>query len=339
MSNTVFIRTAPRDSAQKRHKYTMWNGKRMEKTKAKNAGTIFNPSPSRSKGMLNTGLWEQMNNPWYCETDEEIQNIEFPASWSSRQNEICKKKYITKQQWLEIKHGVKPGTYTSQKIPTVKNKDYVYTYLQDFNFPLQDGMTTLKLDRPKDEIMYHLALASSKVANDKNEIRPNVTEFYISDVNENEQEKVTKQDKIFDAAAKANRIVTELGEEELRKVCTILDIADHKAPKLNLKSALFDFIEEKTSKQMSNIVKFNEVYDMYSSPQEVERMDAIYLLKKLVAARVLSDKGQKYKWFSPPASNLEIIGKSDSEAIRFITDPDNIEWKEMMIEQYKAKTV
>lgn len=330
MSKTVFINVVPKASAQKRHEYTHWSGRKMNVTKAKGAGTGFRASVSVRKNALNTGFDKIVDNPWYRESAEEV---ELPSEWTG--SNIWNKKKITLQNYLELKHNQPKGFYTSVKSPMFPPADYKYTFMQQFQYHLKDGMTILNLNDPKDEIMYYLALASSKIANSKNEITM-TTDFFISHVNESEEEKATKNRLIRKANAKLTDIIDGKSPEVARKVAVILGLIRGSVSFEKVENSLYNFINGK-DEQVININKFNDVVELLDTKVGKERFEALYLLKELVNYRIVTDTREKYTWIQAPSESLRTIGKSQDSTINWLLDPDSTEWREMMEEQLEAK--
>lgn len=330
MSKTVFINAVPRTSVQKRHEYTHWNGRKMNVNKAKGAGTTFSISVSAAKKELNTGFDKMVDNQWYFEKEKEV---ELPSAWTGSQ--IWKKKRITLQNFLELKHNKPKGFYTSIAPPAFPPVKYEYTYLQLFKYFLKDGMTILHLDDPKDELMYYCALASNKIANSKKEIGM-MSEFYISHINESEEEKASRNRKIRKANAKLTEILDEKSPEVGRKVATILKLIRGTVSPETVENKLYEYINSK-DEQISNINNFNNVVELLSTKIGLERFEMTYLLQELVNYRIMTNVREKYVWVQAPSEALQVIGKSTESTINWLLDPDSQEWVELMEGQLEAK--
>lgn len=337
-SNTVYIYAVPRESAQKRHQYTHWNGKKLNKTKAASAYTSFSPSVSSSKGMLNTGFWELEVNPYYSESEEAAMELGLPNAWIDKG--VYKRKKITRQEYLEIKHHREPGFYTSispKPVTLGREKGFKPTFLQSFIYMLNDGLTVLDLDDPRDEIMYYLAIQSPKIANSFEEIGA-FTDFYIAKVNESEERKATKRRQSRKATAALVDLIDTKGINVARKVAVVLKLIKGVVSNEALENTLDDFINQAEDRKKSqNIQKFMDVYELLGSKAGKERLDAMFILQNALNERIITQSRGRHTWHLAPSEELQLLGNTKDEAINHILDPEFKKYKQQIVEQIQQK--
>lgn len=329
----VFVKSVPRVSAQGRHLHTTREGRIMEKTKAKGAATYFTPSVSVKHNQLNTGFWRKIKNPY--KTDKPS-TIKLPAGWDN--SDVWKKDEITIQEYLEIKYGHPPGFLTSEKPNMFDRRGQKATYMQSFIYPLKDGVNILDQDNMRDEIAYICFLQSNKIANSKEEANPIIHSHYISEVNENTQEKARKAERLEAAMAKLYELKTKYDSDSVVKFAIVLGVTKGGISPEAVKVKLSDFINN-TTKSEENIDKFNEIYTMFTgNKNDKYRFDTYHLLNRLVDAKIVYAERGKYTWPNAPSPSLQTIGLSEEHTIEWLMEKESQEWRNRLTEELKAKT-
>ena len=155
---TIFVNPVQRVSPQGRDRQTftfvdpktgeMVVTQSMNKTKEFGAGSTFSFQYNPVTHKLQTGLEENIQNPFYqLDPVEVMESYSLPNSWADVLERIVKQTEITKQTYYEVLDAVQPGYYTSDikggitifnlskstKIPEQHN------FLQTFNIILYDG--------------------------------------------------------------------------------------------------------------------------------------------------------------------------------------------------------
>lgn len=331
----VFVKLVSRPSAQKRQGYITRNGVKsnIDLPKAigqnKSGGFHFSVSTNKS-GKLNTGLDKMIENPFYGLPDK------LPSEW--RNSKIDKKAKISKQEYFEIKMNKPVGFLTSESRPLFENKTGKgLTYLQRFMKSFYET-TVLDLDVPEDELCYQLLLQShpDKCANSESEITP-FSRAFISQVNEDDVKVAKRNDIIEDAIYKLVKLKNEQSESIIRKFAIILEIIKGDVNLEKIKNALSDYIKTPNSKQFEKIEKFNNLADQLKDAKGLEIFEAKFLLQYAINNRVISDYQGKYIWASKKGTNLELLGRSYQEALAWLLDIDNRNYREELEAELKAK--
>lgn len=332
---TAFIKSVFRPSAQERHKITLKNGEIAKINRAPDAAFHFAFSRSLSKGLLNTGFWERIDNPYKAKSFEESG---LSSDW--KDSEIWLRNQITIQEYLEIKYNQKPGFLTSELADLWgQRKSTKPTYIQAFRYPLKDGVTILDLDKMEDEIMYIGALRTSKIANSAREANPVKHSHYISQVNESEVEQAKKTEVYEEAVARLYKIKNEFDSETVKQFAVVLDIVKKDDVSVrSLKNKLSDYINDKQYGR-ENIQTFFKYYDLFTGNKtEKARFEATYVLKTLVNNHIISVNKGTYSWGNAPEQSVQKLGLSEAAVVEFLLDKDKSEWRKMLCEELKSKT-
>ena len=334
-SRTATIKPVVRESAQGRHlNRDKRTGKPLNQNRARTAAYHFSINVSTSRGLLNTGFWELIENPYKTKTAEESN---LASIWVEKG--IWSKSRISIQEYLEIKYGLEPGFLTSAKPNIKQRKGAKQTYLQAFTYPLGNQATVLDLDKLNDEIMYLASLRAKKIANSAREANPLIHSHYISKVNEGEIERAKKTEKYEAAVAKLYDLKNNYDGETVKKFAVVLDLIKDVDMAVNaVKNRLTDFVNDKKYKY-ENIAEFNSVYELLTgNKNDKYRFETIYLLRTLVAQRIFTVYKGKHQWGNAPEQSLQTVALSEDSAITWLMDPDSKDWRKMLTDELKSKT-
>lgn len=335
INSTVWIKSVPRESAQKRDEYVLYNGRKMNKTKAKQAMTVLCFPYSLGGGRLVTGMEQKMTNPWFA--TEEKNKPELPSNWMN--SNIWKQKEITVQDYLEIKHNRQANFYTNKaKNFFESEKGEKMAYLQDFTFSFKDGTTVLDLSNPRDEIAYYLCMASNIVANTKADINPTKHQLYIAQVNEDEMAKARKAEVIEEAVAKLYLLKTKMSATILYKFASILELVKGEVNEDMVRVKLSGYISDESKNQTANIKEFTSLYDLLTAANGKPEFETRYLLRELLNAKIVTNDQARYQWHNAPSSDLQIIGRSYANTIEWLLDPHTKDYRKELCGQLQAKT-
>jgi hypothetical protein len=336
----VFVKLVERESAQKRKSFIYAKNSiskeiRREKNieSGKSIGTNgksgFRFLVSQHKpGYLNTGFSERVENPWF----ENAKDL--PIEWQNLK--IDTKQEISRQEYFEIKLGLRPGTLHSNSKRLFDKKDtlsWIQQWYRDFI-----DTTVLDLNEPIDELTYWLLLQSSndKCANSYKDITP-FSRIYISQVNEDEERVAKKNEIIEQAVYDLVTFKNEHSESEIIKLAVILKVVKGEVSIKKIKQSLSDFISLKTPKQFENIKDFGKLYANLQDAKGKDIFEAKYLLQECINNRVISDYKGKYIWSSKKGTNLELIGKTYNEVLTTLLDIDWRHYREELELELKAK--
>ena len=207
----IFIQSIPRETASKIHEFKdMKTGKKLNKTKSATAcKDSYQPLYSTKLGGLNTGLLDNVENPWYVERKEaeelklkaEIDKLAVKADKTekevkefnrlSEQYDLMKLDYARNREAAISKLG-KGWEYLADKKEITRqellekkhgrtpgfytNRPFRktdskedITFMHTFKVSLNDGTTVIDTNNPDHELAYYFLLASKYVANSKRE--------------------------------------------------------------------------------------------------------------------------------------------------------------------------
>lgn len=332
----IFIRKIYTESAQRfNSEYVIVNGRREAPTKRNrsNSGTLLSIADG-GNGVLNIGFTERMENPYNTQDS-------LPSNWLN--SDIYTRDTISRQTYFEIKHNVKPGTY-DPKSYVISNKKSPGTYLQSIKMRLKDGRTELDLSNPKDELFHEYFLRSPLVAeNYQAGISSSKAEYYFWKAEQDEDTKASKSERIQQAMVNWNTVINKFPSKKL----DILILCDKQVKgtitDTAIQNRMWDWITKDKSinslDQSVRLDRFNKYFTMLNnkSKAEKDRFDASALVQKLVNARVLTQRQDKYTWPAATGSNLEKLARSTEEAIQFMLEPDNKEHVDKMKEELKRR--
>lgn len=246
---------------------------------------------------------------------------------------------LTLQDKMELKYNKPKGYYTNQQLRKGDNvKDEDRTYFQRMVWALRDGSTVFDLDTENGEMGYYVLLASSKVANSEREWREHRwprAEWYIA--LENESDSLKYQRNEIKSKAFAALHSSELTDSYKRKFVSLLDLASTRSTLTNeqMNNLLYEYIDKSSYLPGSNIDKFTELVNLLSTPHGREEMEARFILKQSLDARVVYEKQDIYTWVRPKGQI--VIGDNYNEAVQFMLNPKKAAELEELQEMIKAK--
>lgn len=319
----VIIKSRPRKSVLKLSEVTNSNGNQsLNRTKmGKCTDAIGAPYDART-GRLKTGLNRVIDNPY--KGDDSL-NEEFKY--------ISSRDKITKQEEMEIKYGLPKG-YLSDAPPSQRRKKgEELTFLQEFKFHLNDGSTVFDTETLEGELAYEISKVCKHVANSEKELKdhlwPHAT-HYIAIRNESEALKYKRQSEIDQAIA--NLRSEQMDDVTQIKILKALNMIKGSTTKERAYTMLSDFIRE-TSEVNSNARKFNDLYNLLSTQEGREDIDAQALLKDLLDNWIISEKAGTYTWIRKGLN----LGQRKEDAIRFLIDPNKQPERDELERELKAK--
>lgn len=322
----AFIKSVITPSAQGRHRQLRRDGAIIERTKAKGAGTYFNPSVSVKHNKLNTGFWNLIKNPYKSS-----------KSLPEEFKHLFDKDEITIQDWLEVKYSRPKGFYTSEKPDIFNRKGATATYLQAFIYKLEDGVTVLDLDKERDHIMYLLALASNKIANSAMDVNPITHTHYIMEVNEGEADKSRTYALIEEAVSALYKLKMEHPEEVIKRMAVTLGVVKGVVTMETIKNRMSDYILNKETRQKENIDNFIAYYKLATgSKDKRELFNYNYIARELINYGIIYFVKAQYVWENSPTEEMRNVGYTVDNVVQFITT--NKEAHRLLVEQLENKT-
>jgi hypothetical protein len=304
-----------------------------ELTRAPNTKFDIMAPISRKTGNVNTGaLLEEIENPY-----SDLPSYATP-DW---ERYLKGKDNVLRQYVLEYKHGRNPGFYTNQ-IPRssqiTKDDPSKIPFFQtgEAMWQINDGVTVLDLDKPKDEILYYLIPALPQIANSFSE-RTNTSIYYLAGEAE-EQERKASKSRRFDSAIAKLVEVEELQDDTIKKFMKILVPKYHNADRSQAYTELSTFIR----KSDTNLREFNNVFKLWKDHGTRDKFNVRALLTDYKQARVIVRSNNEYSWLPPRDSETgvqpdKVTWSRESEIIDFLLDPKFEPEQSEMQKQYEFK--
>jgi len=335
----VQIKTIPgRETASKIHEWTDQNThKPLGKSKVGNAKDEYCLFPSkRLGGNLNTGkMLDIIENPEFGKSKEEL-----GKDWEY----LSDKKEITRQEYLEFKHGKPRNFYTNKKGVTGQPAD-AKTYMQKLKLPLSDGTTILDTANQDDEIRYYAFFDHTLIATSldqyRKHLKPKAT-HYISSQDEDIEIRLR-------GAKLKNKAIAKLESDDFiddNKLLVLKALAwNNKQLTLRGKD-MYDIINEKLHSVYGESVdsiespvnKFLKMYDLLGDPAGRTELSARAMLQDLLDTRIISNVKETYTWVSKGL----ILGhrkEGEGSVLEFLLNPDKALEYEQLENELKARIV
>lgn len=307
-----YVKPIRQVSAQGRHLWSGPDGKPLETTKSRGATTTFSLLRDRN-GLLRSGLdYRVPNDQWKAKSAAEAA---LPSNW--RGTDIWQQDTITRQEQLEVKYNLPPSTLTN--IPNQNRKKY--TYLQVLRIRLEDRENRFSLDTLDGELFFEAAKVSKLIANTLEDVKFSpYAQFYISQVNEDEEIKASKNRIKAKGAAALETLKTKYSGTKLKEVGLILGLGNTLTlSEEAVYNRVYDYIDDSKHYQQ-NISTFLDIVEMLGNKSRKPTYDAKLLLKELLITNVVSENKGAFYWNSKRGSSLHEIGLSEQGAIQFLMD-------------------
>lgn len=290
------------------------------------------------KNRLVTGLDNLIINPFKGMDVYDLKSTyKLNATWSDEILEsITTKSKITEQTYYEIKHGTDYDFYTSEvrggTIFTTKMgadmtnaiKNSQPTFLQKFKYTFKDQANRIESGTQRTDLALKLIKVHPAIAPSKNEANAAQHRFFISEENEELQEKLAKTQFINEAIYKLHLLTTKNSEFNIYRIASLLTTRGEKplikgeVAKDTVVYRLNDFIHNSGSRQSSNIEQFLDVYDMFSTKETKELFDVTYILQQAVNYDIITPVDGYYVWHSKyEQANLYKLGTDRNKVIQF----------------------
>lgn len=184
---------------------------------------------------------------------------------------------------------------------------------------------------------YYVALDSKKVANsekEKNEKKWPDAEFYIALHNEDEEIKFARNKRI--ATAIATLADPKISLTKKRMILAILELSSsiNELSEELIENTLFNFVSAGSE---DNLNRIEELLALLQTDQGRAELDARFLLRKALEARIVYEKSDTYTWNR--AKGPIVLGERYSDAIQFLTSPKKDTLVEELQAELKAKLI
>ena len=310
----------------------------MKKTRETGTEAVYAFQPSYSQNKYLTGLDERIKNPFQDGDVNSLMNeYNLPIEWRPELEKIITYSEITKQSYYEILHNQVPGFYTSAFNPVNsifkslgKSKADIKdtTFIDRFSITLYDGANRFTDETPRGAMAIQLIRNHPKIALSKKDVNPVVHQYYISEENEAEMEKMRKQDIIDDAGNVKYELLRRSTAYKAYQVATLCSTVDHKPIVKGkttidqVKIALNNYIGDGRD-QMKNIDRFMEVTDLLKSPETKALFECKYLVGQGLAFGVLGIRDGNLYWYSKSDNHTKYKWSSEQAFISFLVTEYN----------------
>lgn len=353
-----FINPVRRQSVQNRNDYAFINGKGdlipMDRSFANEVGKRYNFPSSLDGQTIRTQLDRLVDNKWFDLDPSSLPaHLQVSDLWMQRMPEIVKQEKITKQQELEMRFALDPGTLTTKKNLhyNLKFRDATKkpNYLEGFTLTLYDRPNRFTDETLRGALAIELAKVSGKIAEDKAHINTTRHDFYIADENEEAIERSNKQEVINNAITDLTLLRRNHTPFLRYQLAIILKLVKGTVSETVVKDEMDNFVARKSRDQFRNIEKFNELIELVNKGVEgADKLHIMYLMRQAVNTNIFSVRNGSYIWHSKKGiENVYELGTKENSIIKFfqdeynIYDPDNDQenWYGELINELKMKGV
>lgn len=317
----LFVNPVPRLSAQGRHKqvFTM-HGKTgelvpttgMQKNKEFGVPSEYSFPYNHVTNKLHTGLDKMIPNPFIgLEPETIIENYGLSQDWLKQLEHIVKQETIKLQTKYEILDNVSYNTYTNEiaggmtifNTPSIKAANIVQpNFLQSFKLVLYDKPNRFTDETPRGRLAIALIKIHPKIAKNRTTANAAVHEWYISEENEAQIEKLKKQDIIDDATHTWVELKRNATAYTIYRVGCLLKWHDNRpvtkgtVNNEKCKNDISDYLNDSSSYRMDNIEKFIKITDIYNKDED--RFNVMYLVQQAINTGVIDIRDGFYVWHS-----------------------------------------
>lgn len=297
--------------------------KAMNNTRAAGAIARYTFLPDYNSRKYVTGLEELIDNPFKgAATQELVSQYNLDTVWLPILEKLLNQDKISKQKYYEIVHSTTPDFYEN----SLKMENTIFTYhrgkkvdtsasfIASFNITLLDGPNRFTDETPRGALAIQLIKNHSKFASSRAGVNPSLHDFYISEENEAEMEKMRKEDIIHAAIARKVTLLQSTSSFKPYQVaCLCTNSSDNviikgEANQDAIKQALNRYLGEGKD-QLSNITKFNKILDLAEAKETRSRFEMMYLVRQGKNTGLISQSNgvtwwvtqrdtDKYKWDS-----------------------------------------
>lgn len=318
---TLYVNPVPRISAQGRHKQVFTIvGKTgeliptagMQKNKEFGVPSEYSFPYNHLTNKLQTGLDKMVTNPFKgLEPEEIIQSYGLSQDWLKHLESITKQDNIKLQTKYEVLDNVPYNHYTNEiaggmtifNTPNIKTANIApANYLQTFKIVLYDKPNRFTDETPRGRLAISLIKIHPKIAKNKTVANASVHEWYISEENEAQIEKLKKQDIVDNATYAWVDLKRNATAYRIYQVGCLLTWHDNRPVlkgSVNNETArnfISDYLNDSTSYRMDNIEKFIKISDMISNG--IDRFNIMYLVQQAINTNVIGIRDGFYVWHS-----------------------------------------
>jgi len=314
----IWVNPVPRISYQGRHKqiYTIQTNtgeviptRVMNKIKEDGVPTLYQFPANHQTGKLLTNLGKERENPFKGMAVEEIRNkYNVPEEWSDEKlDAISRQSMITRQIYYEIKHGVVPGFYTEKMTFSMLNPNAKLgekTFLEKLTLSLDPRPNRFCNDTPRQEMLMEMIEVVPAIAPNKNIANSAFHTWYVSQENEDEEERQLRNDIIERATYNLYKLKHDLGVFRAYQIAIVLKdyrgepilVGDVTSERVN--NILSEYVTTTSDHQMKHIDNFMRAIDEISTKDGIARFNIKYLVQQALNTNVFNIRDSFYVWHS-----------------------------------------
>ena len=247
---------------------------------------------------------------------------------------------MTLQDKMEAKWNKPKGYFTNTPWRDGDSLlDEKLTYFQRKKWKLNDGCTVFDMANMDDELGYYMLLGSAFCTNSLKEYQAHLwprAQYYIAIENESDEIVYSKNQAKSNTFAKLHSSDFTLAYK--RKFVALLELTSNPNAVLTeqqIHNLLFEFIDKTTFLPGSNLDKFNELFNLLSTPVGREEIEARFILAQAMYLAMVREKQSTYTWIR--SKGPIVLGEKYSEAIDFLMNPKKAGLVEELLVEIKAK--
>lgn len=314
----IWVNPVPRISYQGRHKqvYTIQTNtgeviptRVMNKIKEDGVPTLYQFPADHNSGRLLTNLGKERENPFKGLTVEELRvKYNIPVEWSDEKLDIItKQNLITRQLYYELKHGRVPGFYTDKMTFSMLHPSVTpveKTFLERLTLSLDPRPNRFSNDTPRQEMLMEMIEVLPAIAQTKSLANSAFHSWYISQENEDEEDRQRKNDIIERATYNLYKLKHELGAFRTYQIAIVLKdyrnepilVGDVSSERVN--NILSEYVTTDSDHQMVHIDRFMKAIDEISTKDGIQKFYIKYLVQQAINTNIISIRDSFYVWHS-----------------------------------------
>lgn len=346
MKKTIIVKPVPRISAQNRHEYYYRDGETAipaGRTKARNASDRYGFVSAKDGKNLKTGMDKIIVNPYYNKSIDELpENIRPKGEWEMEYASLVNTEKITLQTYLEIVHNQPKGTYSSVRtMPdmtkmTPLKKEHVSSFLEEFGYRLVDGTNIITSGTPDSDLALLVLENHPKIAKSKEEVNPDIHNFYIANVEEELMEQTRQKDRFMELVAAGQDLLDNMNPFAAYQMGIILKLFKGKPTVTSVRKVIQEYVTTQTRTEKGSFEeRFKDFMGIYNllkgDTEERAKVYVMYLVRQAINESLFHISKGVYFWVSQRDNeNWYSLGSSFNVIIdRFVQeymvyDPDVI---------------
>jgi len=285
----------------------------MKKTREPDTGVVYTFPFNKKNGKLYTGLSELVINPYHNMPVLDLtQMFEVHTDYIPKLELFLSKERVTRQELLEIKHGVAPDDYNNSTgftmfNPPVDMKDFdrnkgIIASTRLVLYPRPNSFSDDTIGSELKMVMIDALVKAGKIAASKDLANPSEHEFYVSEDNEEETHNAKKRDIIEAAVYKLFKLKNESPYFKCYQFATVLRTKQNQTLVIGestperVKGVLSEYVSDTNPHQMEHVSRFSKLWDLSITPQGADKVMVYYTLQQAINVGVVRYRNNEYVW-------------------------------------------